>query len=133
MQSRRLILTGLATAIATPLLAQGKKDGATAGDGLGRDSGSVNLIGIDGDYLSMGMNPDGSTYEGTVAITQQGTAIEVSWTINGETNRGAGLIDGRVVVVDWGDETPVVYVVMPNGALHGTWADGTALEKLIPR
>ncbi len=38
--------------------------------------------------------------------------------------------EGRVVTVDWGAETPVVYVVMPGGALHGTWDGGMALERL---
>ena len=48
-------------------------------------------------------------------------------------HRGVGVLDGRVVTVDWGDATPVIYVVMEDGELHGTWADGTALEKLTPR
>ncbi|KMW59575.1 hypothetical protein AIOL_004557 [Candidatus Rhodobacter oscarellae] len=43
-----------------------------------------------------------------------------------------GRVDGRVVTVNWGSATPVVYVWMPDGTLHGTWDGGLALEKLTP-
>ena len=39
----------------------------------------------------------------------------------------------QVLMINWGQSTPVVYVVMPGGELHGTWAGGTALEKLTRR
>lgn len=55
-----------------------------------------------------------------------------AWRIGNETYSGEGLIDGRIVAVNWGAETPVVYVVMPDGDLHGTWDDGYALERLSP-
>ncbi|MDJ0630108.1 MAG: hypothetical protein QNJ44_17770 [Rhodobacter sp.] len=125
MQTRRLILTGLLAGLALPAAAQGKK--SAGGDDMTR------LIGIDGRYASQGRNPDGSTYRGRAEITQQGDAVEITWVIDGSTFRGAGTLDGRVLTVDWGEPTPVVYVVMQDGELHGTWADGTALDKLTPR
>ena len=54
------------------------------------------------------------------------------WRVGRETYTGEGRIDGRVLTVDWGAEDPIVYVLMPDGELHGTWADGRALEKLSP-
>ncbi len=123
MLTRRLILAGLATGLAVPARAQGKK-GATD---------TMALLGVDGVYDAHGMNPDGTTYSGRVDIVQQGDAVEMTWAIGSDTYRGQGTLEGRVLTVDWGAATPVVYVVMPNGELHGTWDGGTALEKLTPR
>jgi len=124
MFTRRRILTGLALCVAGPALAQGKKSaGATAGSPRG----------IDGRYKAEGLNADGSSYTGTVDIVQQGDVIEITWNVQGQIFRGAGQIEGRVVTIDWGQATPVVYVVMADGELHGTWDDGKALERLLPR
>lgn len=124
MLTRRRILSGLALCIAAPALAQGKKSAGTAGG---------SLRGIDGRYKAEGLNADGSSYSGTVDIVQQGDAVEITWNVQGQTFRGAGQIEGRVVTIDWGEATPVVYVVMEDGELHGTWDDGKALERLLPR
>ncbi|MCG6903328.1 MAG: hypothetical protein LJE68_11680 [Rhodobacter sp.] len=126
MLTRRVLLTSAAALIAAPALAQGKK-GAGGGESMSR------LIGIDGSYTAYGRNPDGSEYNGRCEITQQGDAVEFTWHVAAQPNRGQGVIEGRVVTVDWGDTTPVVYVVMPDGELHGTWADGRAFEKLTRR
>ncbi len=88
---------------------------------------------ITGSYVAKGMNPSGSRYEGQVQILQDGTNVSVNWDVAGEKYSGAGLREGRVVVIDWGQPTPVVYVVMPSGELHGTWANGEGLERLIPQ
>ncbi len=125
MLTRRSAITGLALLTAAPVFGQGKK---SAGGGDGSD-----LRGIDGTYSANGMNADGTRYEGRVDIVQQGEAVEFTWKIGDDTFRGAGQISGDVVTVDWGDAHPVAYIVMQDGELHGTWADGTALEKLTPR
>lgn len=57
----------------------------------------------------------------------------MTWLVNGDTIRGQGTREGRILTIDWGDKTPVIYVVMPDRTLHGTWDDGLALEKLTPR
>ena len=126
---RRIIVAALLAATAGAAWAQGKKGSGnnSSNDGMAR------VLGIDGTYSAYGRNPDGSDYEGRCEIVQQGDAVEFTWFIGDGENRGAGNIDGRVVTVDWGDATPVVYVVMDDGELHGTWADGTAFEKLTPR
>ncbi len=124
MLTRRLILTGLLSGLALPAAAQGKKS-------LGGSDASV--IGIDGSYSAAGMNPDGTKYQGRVEIVQQGDAVEMTWNIGNDTYRGAGRLEGRVLTVDWGDAHPVIYVALANGQLHGTWGNGTAVEKLTPR
>lgn len=87
---------------------------------------------IAGAYDVRGMNANGSAYFGQVQIIQQGSAVEVYWSVAGQSYSGRGWIEGRVVTVDWGSSSPVVYVL--NGReLHGTWDNGNALEKLTPR
>lgn len=123
MLTRRFALTAIAASAAAPALAQGKKSTGKADDGP--------LPGaVAGRYTAFGRNPDGSSYEGRCDVIQQGSIVEFAWTIDGDSTAGDGVVEGRVVTVDWGDDTPVVYVIMPDGELHGTWADGTALEKL---
>ncbi len=108
---RRVMLTGLAL-LAFPV------------------SGSAQTADISGVYLAEGRNPDGTAYHGTAVLAEREGAVQINWTMNSKSYSGTGRRDGQVVVVDWGQGSPVVYVIMPGGALHGTWADGTALERL---
>ena len=87
---------------------------------------------VGGNYTAHGRNPDGSTYTGQVRISQSGAAVGVAWQVGSQGYTGSGVLEGRVLTVDWGDTHPVVYVIMPNGELHGTWANGRALERLVP-
>ncbi len=124
MPTRRLILAGLLSGLAVlPARAQGKKSSAAADPGTS----------IAGSYTAAGLNADGSKYSGTTEIVEQGDAVEFTWLVQGDTMRGSGTREGRVVTVDWGAATPVIYVIMPDGTLHGTWDDGATLEKLTPR
>lgn len=88
---------------------------------------------ITGTYSADGRNPDGSSYSGTVWIDPAGKGYAFRWQIGNQSYSGTGSQRGDVVTVDWGDTHPVYYLVMPDGELHGTWADGRALEKLTPR
>ncbi len=128
MLTRRLAIASALAVAATSALAQSGQMG-------GKDSGNrpAQAMDISGNYTAEGRNPDGSAYSGQVRITQQGTRIAFAWQVGNDSYSGEGLIDGRVVAVDWGATTPVVYVVMPDGELHGTWDDGKALERLLPR
>jgi len=127
---RRFILSALLAATAAPALAQGKK---SSGNSTPTPPPSGDVINIQGTYDAYGRNPDGSDYENPVEIIQKGTAVDFAWINKDNTTRGTGTIEGRVITVDWGDATPVVYVAMENGNLHGTWADGLGLEKLTKR
>lgn len=122
MPTRRLVLAALFAAVATAAPAQGKKGASDLAPALN----------IAGSYHSFGRNPDGSSYEGVVQIAQDGSIVGFTWRIGNDSYSGEGLIDGRIVAVDWGAASPVVYVVMPDGELHGTWDDGLGLEKLTP-
>ena len=82
---------------------------------------------------SYGLNPNGTDYSGEVCIEQSVSDIFMTWSFNGVTSySGNGEISGQVVSVDWKAEFLVFYVIMADGELHGTWNDGTAVEKLSP-
>lgn len=59
-----------------------------------------------------------------------GSQIQVRWWIGKQTFIGAGEFAGKMLVVNWGDKTPVVYTIGKHGFLDGEWADGKALERL---
>lgn len=96
-------------------------------------AGAVSAQSIGGNYTAEGRNPNGSTYTGRVQISEMGAAIGVAWQVGSQGYTGNGFRDGQVLTVNWGDQYPVIYVIMPNGELHGTWANGRALEKLTRR
>jgi len=88
------------------------------------------LAEIAGDYFVYGRNPDGSAYEGTLQVVGNGDgSYTVNWQV-GSNYSGRGELKGDVLTVEWGDTDPAVYVLMPDGELHGTWGDGTGLELL---
>ena len=95
-------------------------------------AGPVAAQSVGGMYRAEGRNPDGSTYEGRVQISERGGAIAMTWWVGNDTYQGTGERNGDVIWVDWGDSYPVVYVRMPSGELHGTWSNGRGLERLIP-
>ncbi len=99
----------------------------TVPQALAADDGSIS-----GTYSTHGRNLEGDVYEGVAEVEQTGSAVDIHWTINNHSYSGSGEIDGRVVTVFWGEEFPVVYVVMDDGELHGTWGDGLAFDKMTP-
>jgi caspase domain-containing protein len=86
---------------------------------------------LGGLYLVDGTNPNGSHYRGMVAMTQAGNQYRFTWWIARQVFSGVGQFAGRMLVVNWGAKSPVIYNVAGNG-LFGEWADGSASEKLIP-
>ncbi|GAA6200096.1 hypothetical protein [Aquicoccus sp. SU-CL01552] len=86
---------------------------------------------IAGNYRAEGRNPDGSAYRGVVTIREEGATVFMSWRVGNQSYDGTGTRNGDVIRVDWGSDYPIVYLRMPSGQLHGTWANGTALERLI--
>ncbi len=85
---------------------------------------------IFGEYYAYGRNTDGAAYSGTVSIygNANGT-IAVDWSV-GTDYSGIGVLNGDILTVEWGADSPAFYIVMPDGELHGTWGDGTGLELL---
>jgi hypothetical protein len=89
---------------------------------------------ISGTYIVDGTNADGTTYTGTVRITNQGASrYRFRWFIdNGDRFSGTGTLKGRTISVNWGQRYPVIYRVRDDGILEGSWANGTATETLTP-
>lgn len=88
---------------------------------------------LTGSYTAQGLNANGSAYSGTVEMAENGSTVAVTWTVGAQNYAGVGQREGRVLTVNWGAAAPVIYVVMPDRTLHGTWDNGRALEKLTPR
>ena len=88
---------------------------------------------LSGAYSVEGHNPGRSVYSGTLFLTLQGPRYIGEWVIAGQSFRRDGTFDGRVLTVNWaGGSDPVVHVLMPDGELHGIWADGHALDRREP-
>lgn len=90
---------------------------------------SIDLAGV---YRVEGTNPSGSKYRGMVALAQDNDQFNFTWWIGKDVFRGNGHFAGKMLVVNWGDKTPVIYTFGDDGALDGEWADGSATETLEP-
>ena len=87
----------------------------------------------DGVYRVKGSNPNGSTYKGTVKITQkEGSKYTFAWKIGPSSYTGTGELKDNVMTVKWGTDSPAIYEVEPDGTLNGTWAKGKGTEILTP-
>ncbi len=87
---------------------------------------------ISGTYFVYGRHGDGRTFEGTATIAAGDDGYAIEWLIGAASYNGIGILDGRVLTVEWGTEAPAIYVVMPDGELHGTFEDGLGVELLSP-
>jgi hypothetical protein len=85
---------------------------------------------LTGVYRVQGTNPNGSHYRGMLTLTPFGKDYLFKWWIARRTFTGSGQFAGKMLVVNWGQSSPVVYIIDRNGSLDGEWADGTATEKL---
>jgi Caspase domain len=88
---------------------------------------TIDLAGV---YRVEGTNPSGSKYRGMVALAQDDDQFNFTWWIGKDVFRGSGHFAGKMLVVNWGDKTPVIYAFGDEGALDGEWADGSATETL---
>jgi len=85
---------------------------------------------LSGLYRVEGRNPGGRPYKGMVAVTQTGDQFAFKWWVGTQVFDGTGQLAGRMLVINWGDKTPVVYTFGPLDSLDGEWADGSATERL---
>ena len=83
-----------------------------------------------GIYFAEGTNPNGSRYRGMVALTPAGNQYRFTWWIGTQIFTGVGQFAGRMLVVNWGQQKPVIYSFAHGDNLDGEWADGSATEKL---
>ena len=87
---------------------------------------------ISGTYFVYGRHGDGRAFEGTATITAGEDGYAIEWLIGATSYSGIGVLEGRVLSVEWGTEAPAIYVEMPDGELHGTFEDGLGVELLTP-
>jgi hypothetical protein len=85
---------------------------------------------LGGLYLVDGSNPNGSRYRGMAALTPAGDQYRFTWWIARQVFTGVGQFAGRMMVVNWGAKSPVIYTVARNDDLIGEWADGSATDRL---
>jgi TolB-like protein len=95
-------------------------------------AGQQSIGKLEGSYYASGRNPNGSTYSGTVQISKGNNSYKFFWKIGNSTYNGRGILKGKTLTVDWGQEYPVIYSVEGDGRLVGKWANGTASETLTP-
>lgn len=86
-----------------------------------------------GMYDVWGRNLDGAAYEGSAEVRDDGETINIFWNTTAGVYSGTGARDGNIILIDWGSDYLIVYTIMEDGELHGTWADGYALDRLSPR
>jgi hypothetical protein len=85
-----------------------------------------------GRYRVNGRTPTGDPYYGTVSIVNRSGLYVLDWKVGSSNYRGSGTLASNVLTVDWGDETPVIYALNPDGTLSGLWKGGDGEETLIP-
>ena len=85
---------------------------------------------LTGVYRVEGSNPNGSRYRGMLTLTPFGKDFLFKWWIGRQTFTGSGQFAGRMLVVNWGQKSPVVYTIKRDASLDGEWADGSATERL---
>ncbi len=95
----------------------------------GEEAEAPTLTGV---YRASGTNPGGSKYTGMVALEEDDDDFKLTWWIGKDVFKGSGHFAGKMLVINWGDKTPVIYSFGDEGALDGEWADGSASETLTP-
>lgn len=85
-------------------------------------------------YRVEGLNGDGSRYAGQMALDAGGEANEyrLRWTVGDTSYDGSGKFSDGLLIVDWGDTSPLVYALATDGRLVGLWGGGTASETATP-
>ena len=107
-----------------------EEDDATEDTAKPEDDAEPESIDLAGVYRVEGTNPNGSKYRGMVALAQNDDQFKFTWWIGKDVFSGSGHFAGKMLVVNWGDKTPVIYTFGDEGALDGEWADGSATETL---
>jgi hypothetical protein len=88
--------------------------------------------GLEGDYNLNGANPDGKSYQGTLAVSAQAGGYRFVWS-NGSEGFGIKQNDSVSVGIGGARCVFVAYEIKPNGMLDGVWggygSDKTGTEK----
>jgi len=85
----------------------------------------------EGRYTVTGHNPNGTSYDGTVDISRSPSGgYSLDWKVGRDAYHGEGTLDGGILTVQWGAETPVVYALTGTNELKGLWSGGGGEETL---
>lgn len=85
-----------------------------------------------GDYAVRGRNPSGTTYRGSARVEWDGSQYRIEWRIGAQLFHGKGHLAGNTLVIDWGQPSPVIYAIRPDGTLDGKWSNGLGTDVLTP-
>lgn len=120
-------------------VAGGTLTGKWAQKGL-RTLGLENLSGppgLNGNYtVTLGKGPTGAAYTGSLRISPNGNLYDLTWTTDGTTQKGVGLLEGSKLIAGWGIANGAGFVRYKSSAsrLDGVWApvggNRTAVEVL---
>jgi hypothetical protein len=78
-----------------------------------------------------GHNPNGTSYDGAVDISRRPSGgYSLDWKVGRDAYHGEGKLDGGILTVHWGADTPVVYALTGDNELRGLWSGGGGEETL---
>jgi len=105
--------------LAGPRLELGAKE-------IGNETASPTVLHstLDGDYSVVGYEANGSEYNGTLSIIQEGNVWQLAWKV-GQSYNGIGIsLNKSLFAAAYGGEGcgVSVYKVNTDGSLHATWA-----------
>ncbi len=84
-----------------------------------------------GRYEVTGHNPNGTSYDGIVDISKSPSGdYGLDWKVGRDAYHGEGKLEGGILTVLWGSDTPVVYALIGNNELKGLWSGGAGEETL---
>jgi len=66
-------------------------------------------------------------------ITTRGDRLRLDWKVSTSNYQGTGILAGNLLIVDWGNSTPVIYALAADGSMRGLWAAGAGEEILMPQ
>lgn len=80
--------------------------------------------GIAGSYRVIGINPNGSSYQGALTVTERGPTYEFVWKTGGATIIGVAIRQGDIVSVGWGTKPcgVISYRIDADGTLRGMFS-----------
>ncbi len=80
--------------------------------------------GIAGSYRVIGINPNGSSYQGALTVTERGPTYEFVWKTGDATFIGVAIRQGDIVSVGWGTKPcgVISYRIDADGTLRGMFS-----------
>jgi tetratricopeptide (TPR) repeat protein len=113
-----------------PTQASPQPSASPASESAESEAATMQLPLPNGVYRLTGINPDGGSYVGIVALTDAGGEVKITAWNAKKTMRGTGNYAGDSFVLKWNDGIRVTFNPSDDGALEGESADGMVVERL---